>query len=103
MKNEKRLFVLLPKPMHDQIWRTSGKLKVNLVAHCLMIEYLLDPDLQKRVKKRIIDGFNRKNEPSHILNLKLCTHFVYRTQFLFLIKIIQKISSDSIFYNNMFL
>ncbi|MBZ2164478.1 hypothetical protein [Methanobacterium spitsbergense] len=59
MKNEKRLYVLLPKPMHEQIWKTSGKFKVNLVAQCLMIEYLLDPDLQKRVKTRIRDGFNR--------------------------------------------
>lgn len=47
MKNEKKFCVILPKPMHEQIWRTSGKFKVNLVAQCLMIEYLLDPDLQK--------------------------------------------------------
>ena len=59
MKNEK-VYVLLPKTMHEQIWRKSGKLKVNLVAQSLLIEYLLDPDLQKRVKRRIRDGFNRK-------------------------------------------
>ena len=47
MKNEKRLFVSIPKPMHEQIWKTSGKYKVNLIAQCLMIEYLLDPELQK--------------------------------------------------------
>ncbi len=57
---KKRVYVLLPKMMHDQIWRKSGKLKVNLVAQSLLIEYLLDPDLQKRVKTRIRDGFNRK-------------------------------------------
>ena len=59
MKNEKKLYVSLPKPMHEQIWRTSGKYKVNLIAQCLMIEYLLDPELQKRVKHRIRDGFKR--------------------------------------------
>ena len=42
MKNEKKLYISLPKQMHDQIWRTSGKFKVNLIAQCLMIEYLLD-------------------------------------------------------------
>jgi hypothetical protein len=60
MKNEKRLYISLPKPMHDQIWRRSGKFKVNLIAQCLMIEYLLDSDLQKRVETRIRKGFNRK-------------------------------------------
>jgi hypothetical protein len=59
MKNEKKLYVSLPKPMHEQIWKTSGKYKVNLIAQCLMIEYLLDPKLQKKVTKRIRDGFKR--------------------------------------------
>lgn len=51
MKNEKRVCVLLPKTMHEQIWRKSGRLKVNLVAQSLMIEYLLDQDLQKELKQ----------------------------------------------------
>jgi hypothetical protein len=59
MKNEKKLYISLPKPMHEQIWKTSGKYKVNLIAQCLMIEYLLDPKLQKRVKNRIREGFKR--------------------------------------------
>ena len=59
MKNEKKLYISLPKPMHKQIWKTSGKYKVNLIAQCLMIEYLLDPELQKRVKTRIREGFKR--------------------------------------------
>ena len=33
-----------------------------MVAQSLLIEYLLDPDLQKRVKTRIRQGFNRKNK-----------------------------------------
>lgn len=49
MKNEKRIYVLLPKTMHDQIWRKSRKLKVKLVAQSLMIEYLPDLYLQKRI------------------------------------------------------
>ena len=45
--------------MHEQIWKISGKYKVNLIAQCLMIEYLLDPELQKTVKHRIKEGFKR--------------------------------------------
>ena len=59
MKNEKKLYASLPKPMHEQIWKTSGKYKVNLIVQCLMIEYLLNPELQKRIKTRIRDGFKR--------------------------------------------
>ncbi|MGB7968030.1 MAG: hypothetical protein WCF28_00510 [Methanobacterium sp.] len=36
------------------------KIQSNLIAQCLMIEYLLDPELQKRVKNRIKDGFKRE-------------------------------------------
>jgi hypothetical protein len=59
MNNEKRLYVSLPKPMHEQIWKTSGKYKVNLIAQCLMIEYLLELEPPKRVTNRIRDGFKR--------------------------------------------
>ena len=59
MKNKKKLYVSLPKPMYELIWKISGKYKVNLIAQCLMIEYLLDPELQKRVKHRIKEGFKR--------------------------------------------
>lgn len=59
MKNKKRVCLTLPQPIHEMIWKTSGKLKVNYVAESLLIEYMVDPDLQKRVKKRIRNGFNR--------------------------------------------
>lgn len=59
MKSEKRMCITLPQPMHEMIWKTSGKLKVNYIAESLLIEYMVDPDLQKRVKTRIRNGFNR--------------------------------------------
>jgi hypothetical protein len=59
MKKEKRVTVSLPQPIHEMIWKTSGKLKVNYVAESLLIEYMVDPYLQKRVKNRIKDGFKR--------------------------------------------
>jgi hypothetical protein len=60
MKNEKRVCITLPQPIHEIIWKTSGKLKVNYVAESLLIEYMVDPELQKRVKQRIRNGFNQK-------------------------------------------
>lgn len=59
MKKEKRVCLTLPQPIHEMIWKTSGKLKVNYVAESLLIEYMVDPELQKRVKKRIKNGFNQ--------------------------------------------
>ena len=72
MKNEKRVCVLLPKTMHEQIWRKSGRLKVNLVAQSLMIEYLLDQDFQKRVKTRIREVLIEKNKAVPFL-FGICT------------------------------
>ena len=53
MKKEKKFCLTLPRKMHDQIWRKSGNFKINLVAEGLLVEYLVDPNLQDRVKNRI--------------------------------------------------
>jgi hypothetical protein len=60
MKNEKKFCITLPMKMHEQIWKRSGRFKMNLVAESLLIEFLVDPDLQKKVQKRIREGFKRK-------------------------------------------
>ncbi len=62
MKNEKRVCLTLPQPIHEMIWKKSGKLKVNYVAESLLIEYIVDPELQKRVKKRIRDCFKQNKQ-----------------------------------------
>lgn len=49
----KRFCVDLPKKMHHKIWRMSGNFKVNLVAQCLLVEFMTDPELQDRVKSRL--------------------------------------------------
>ena len=41
--------------MHDQIWKASGKFKVNLVAQCLMIEYLLGSRISKKELKKELE------------------------------------------------
>ena len=62
MKNQKWVCLTLPQPIHEMIWKTSGKLKVNYVAESLLIEYMVDPELQKRVKNRIRDGFKQRQK-----------------------------------------
>jgi len=59
MKNEKRVCLTLPQPLHEMIWKTSGKLKVNYVAESLLVKYMVDPELQRRVKEKIRNRFNR--------------------------------------------
>jgi hypothetical protein len=60
MRKEKKFCIKLPQKMHEQIWRKSGNLKINLVAESLLVEYLVDPNLQNRVKKRIRDWRRNK-------------------------------------------
>jgi hypothetical protein len=49
----KRFCVDLPRNIHNKIWRMSGSFKINMVAQCLLVEYMTDPDLQDRVKDRL--------------------------------------------------
>ena len=50
MNNEKRLYVSLPKTMHEQIWKTSGKYKVNLIAQCFMMNIYSIQNSKKELK-----------------------------------------------------
>ena len=49
----KRFCVDLPWKMYNKVWRMSGNFKINLVAQCLLVEFLTDPELQNRVKNRL--------------------------------------------------
>jgi len=50
---KKRFCVDLPGKMYNKVWRMSGNFKINLVAQCLLVEFLTDPELQARVKSRL--------------------------------------------------
>lgn len=54
MKGKNKSFCVdLPWSIHNKIWRMSGSFKINMVAQCLLVEYMTDPDLQDRVKDRL--------------------------------------------------
>lgn len=52
-KSNKRFCVDLPQKMHNQIWRLSGKMKINIVVQCLLVEYMTDADLQEKIRTRM--------------------------------------------------
>ncbi|MBP2045154.1 hypothetical protein [Methanobacterium aggregans] len=50
---KKRFCLNIPERMNQQVRRASGGIKINLIAECLLIEYMTNRDLQQKVKGRL--------------------------------------------------
>lgn len=48
-----RFCVDIPPKIYKEIWLLSGYMKHSMVVQCLLVEYLVDPELCLRVKRRM--------------------------------------------------